>query len=199
MSERQVQPSTATDELIRTRQALLLGSVRIRRDVEMSRLEPLLSWQSDTDREGADLAPAGTGERDDPRAAACTAVVPGGGQASHHRLRGGTQNGAALRGPRRLHPTRAGACSSPASSPGSATFAAANRSTSVLRGRRRAADVQVLRDEAGVVEHLGLMARDNHQFAKFNKIGFDEHGDPRPDDLHLAWAAGTRVALLTPQ
>jgi deazaflavin-dependent oxidoreductase (nitroreductase family) len=68
-----------------------------------------------------------------------------------------------------------------------------------LRGRRRAADVQVLRDEAGVVEHLGVMARDNHQFAKFNKIGFDEHGAPSPDDLHLAWAAGTRVALLTPQ
>jgi deazaflavin-dependent oxidoreductase (nitroreductase family) len=68
-----------------------------------------------------------------------------------------------------------------------------------LRGKRRAADVEVLRDEAGVVEHLGLMARDNHQFAKFNKIGFDEHGDPSPDDLHLAWAAGTRVGLLTPR
>jgi len=68
-----------------------------------------------------------------------------------------------------------------------------------LRGKRRTADVQVLLDEAGVVEHLGLMARDNHQFAKFNKIGLNEHGDPSSDDLHLAWAVGTRVALLTPQ
>jgi len=67
-----------------------------------------------------------------------------------------------------------------------------------LAGTRRSADVQVLTDEVGVVEHLGLMARDNHQFARFNKIGFDQHGDPRPDDLHLAWAAGTRVLVLTP-
>lgn len=68
-----------------------------------------------------------------------------------------------------------------------------------LAGIRRPADVEVLRDEAGVVEHLGLMARDNHQFARFNKIGFDEHGDPRAGDLHLAWAAGTRVVILTPR
>ena len=68
-----------------------------------------------------------------------------------------------------------------------------------LVGTLRSADVQVLTDEAGVVEHLALMARDNHQFAKFNKIGFDRHGDPRPDDLHLAWAAGTRVAVLRPR
>ena len=44
-----------------------------------------------------------------------------------------------------------------------------------------------------------MMARDNHQFAKFNKIGLDQRGDPRPDDLHLAWIAGTRVALLAPR
>lgn len=68
-----------------------------------------------------------------------------------------------------------------------------------LLGRRRSADVQVLADEAGVVEYLTMMARDNHQFAKFNKIGLDQRGDPRPDDLHLAWVAGARVALLTPR
>ena len=68
-----------------------------------------------------------------------------------------------------------------------------------LVGTLRSADVQVLTDEAGVVEHLALMARDNHQFAKFNKIGFDRRSDPRPDDLHLAWAAGTRVAVLRPR
>jgi hypothetical protein len=67
-----------------------------------------------------------------------------------------------------------------------------------LAGKRRSADVHVVADETGVVEHLALMARDNHQFARFNKIGLDQRGDPRPDDLHLAWAAGARVALLTP-
>ena len=68
-----------------------------------------------------------------------------------------------------------------------------------LAGKRRPADVHVVADETGVVEHLASMARDNHQFAKFNKIGLDQRGDPSPDDLHLAWAAGARVALLTPR
>ena len=68
-----------------------------------------------------------------------------------------------------------------------------------LAGNRRPADVEVLTDETGVVEHYALMARDNHQFARFNKIGLDQRGNPRPDDLHLAWAAGARVALLTPR
>ncbi len=68
-----------------------------------------------------------------------------------------------------------------------------------LLGKRRSAEVQILADETGVVEHLAMMARDNHQFAKFNKIGLDQRGDPRPDDLHLAWIAGTRVALLAPR
>lgn len=68
-----------------------------------------------------------------------------------------------------------------------------------LAGKRRPADVQVVADETGVVEHFALMARDNHQFAKFNKIGLDQRGDPSPGDLHLAWAAGARVVLLTPR
>jgi len=68
-----------------------------------------------------------------------------------------------------------------------------------LLGKRRFADVEVLTDETGVVEDFATMARDNHQFANFNKIGLDELGEPRPDDLHLAWAAGARVALLTPR
>ena len=66
-------------------------------------------------------------------------------------------------------------------------------------GQRRQADVQVVADETGVVEHFAEMARDNHQFAKFNKIGFDQRGDPSPGDLHLAWAAGARAAVLTPR
>jgi deazaflavin-dependent oxidoreductase (nitroreductase family) len=68
-----------------------------------------------------------------------------------------------------------------------------------LVGRLRSADVRILTDEGGVVEYLRLMVRDNHQFAKFNKIGFDHNGEPRPEDLHLAWAAGARIAVLTPQ
>jgi deazaflavin-dependent oxidoreductase (nitroreductase family) len=68
-----------------------------------------------------------------------------------------------------------------------------------LAGRRQRAAVRVLTEEVAVVEHLALMASDNHQFAKFNKIGFDEHDAPVLEDLHLAWAAGTRIALLTPQ
>ncbi|MGC2485739.1 MAG: nitroreductase/quinone reductase family protein [Acidimicrobiales bacterium] len=43
-----------------------------------------------------------------------------------------------------------------------------------LQGRQRPADVQVLTEQTEVIEHLALMARENHQFAKFNKIGFDE-------------------------
>ena len=67
-----------------------------------------------------------------------------------------------------------------------------------FKGKRRPADVQVLIHEAGVVEHYAVMARDNHNFAKFNKIGFDQSGNPSPTDLHLAWAAGARVFRLTP-
>ncbi|HTW08429.1 MAG TPA: nitroreductase/quinone reductase family protein [Acidimicrobiales bacterium] len=68
-----------------------------------------------------------------------------------------------------------------------------------LLGRRRPADVHVLTDETGVVEHLALMARDNHQFAKFNKIWLDRSGEPSAEDLHLAWVAGARVVILRPR
>lgn len=68
-----------------------------------------------------------------------------------------------------------------------------------LSGRRRQVDVQVLTGEAAVVDHLALMAKDNHQFAKFNRIAIDGAGHPAIADLHLAWAAGARVAILTPR
>lgn len=68
-----------------------------------------------------------------------------------------------------------------------------------LAGKRRTADVQVLTDEAGVIEYYAFMARDNGQWAKFNKIALDQAGNPNPDDLHLAWAAGGRAVLLTPR
>jgi hypothetical protein len=56
-----------------------------------------------------------------------------------------------------------------------------------LAGKRRSADVHVVADETGVVEHFASMARDSHQFAKFNNIRLDQRGNPRPDDLHRAW------------
>jgi deazaflavin-dependent oxidoreductase (nitroreductase family) len=68
-----------------------------------------------------------------------------------------------------------------------------------LKGRRRLADVRVLAEEQGVVDAYAVMARDNHNFAKFNNIGFDSGGNPVPADLHLAWAAGARAFRLTPR
>jgi deazaflavin-dependent oxidoreductase (nitroreductase family) len=68
-----------------------------------------------------------------------------------------------------------------------------------LKGQRRPADVEVFTDEAGVTEHYAVMARDNHNFAKFNKIGLDPDGNPKPADLRLAWAAGARAFRLTPR
>jgi deazaflavin-dependent oxidoreductase (nitroreductase family) len=68
-----------------------------------------------------------------------------------------------------------------------------------LKGQRRPADIRVFTDEAGVTEHYAVMARDNHNFAKFNKIGLDQDGNPDPADLRLAWAAGARAFRLTPR
>ena len=68
-----------------------------------------------------------------------------------------------------------------------------------LKGQRRSADVEVFTDEASVVEQYAIIARDNSNFAKFNKIGFDQEGNPNPTDLHLAWAAGARVIRLAPR
>jgi deazaflavin-dependent oxidoreductase (nitroreductase family) len=66
-----------------------------------------------------------------------------------------------------------------------------------FKGRRRTADVDVLVDEAAVVEAYAVIARDNRNFASFNKIGFDPQGEPDAADLHRAWAAGARVIRLT--
>lgn len=67
-----------------------------------------------------------------------------------------------------------------------------------LRGRRRSAAVQVFRSEADVTHYYGVMARDNRNFANFNKIGFDTNGEPSGEDLRLAWAGGARAFRLTP-
>jgi hypothetical protein len=66
-----------------------------------------------------------------------------------------------------------------------------------FKGKRRTADVEVVKDETGVVALLDLMCRDNHQFASFNKIGLDAGGNPVPDDMRKAWEHGARVFRLT--
>jgi deazaflavin-dependent oxidoreductase (nitroreductase family) len=68
-----------------------------------------------------------------------------------------------------------------------------------LQGRRRPADVRVIADEQGVVDAYAVMSRDNHNFAKFNQIGFDTGGDPVAADLQQAWATGARAFRLTPR
>jgi deazaflavin-dependent oxidoreductase (nitroreductase family) len=66
-----------------------------------------------------------------------------------------------------------------------------------FKGRRTTADVEVLSDEPEVVRDYAIIARDNHQFAGFNKITFDPTGTPNPADLHRAWLQGARVFRLT--
>jgi deazaflavin-dependent oxidoreductase (nitroreductase family) len=68
-----------------------------------------------------------------------------------------------------------------------------------FKGKRRPAEVQVVSDEAGVVELYAVMVRANRNFAKFNKIGLDQDGNPSAEDLHAAWAAGAKAFLITPR
>jgi deazaflavin-dependent oxidoreductase (nitroreductase family) len=68
-----------------------------------------------------------------------------------------------------------------------------------LLGRTRVADVVLVADEPAVVNYLAAMCRANHQFARFNRIGLDPNGSPLPEDLHRAWGAGARVAILAPR
>jgi hypothetical protein len=46
------------------------------------------------------------------------------------------------------------------------------------KGKRRPAGVQVVSDEADVVELYAVMVRADPNFAKFNKIGFDQGDNP---------------------
>ena len=68
-----------------------------------------------------------------------------------------------------------------------------------LKGRRRLADVEVMADERAVTDAYGIICRDNHTFAKFNRIGLDSAGRPDQTDLQLAWASGARAFRLTPR
>ncbi len=66
-----------------------------------------------------------------------------------------------------------------------------------FKGRRRSADVEVVRDETSVVALYDVICRHNKNFAKFNKITLDADGGPRPDDLRQAWQSGACVIKLT--
>ena len=67
------------------------------------------------------------------------------------------------------------------------------------KGLLRSADVEVVEDEDRVVELYTLMCRDNHAFAKFHNIGFDDKGEPYPEAVRAAVRQGARAILLTPQ
>lgn len=65
------------------------------------------------------------------------------------------------------------------------------------KGHKRTADVEVVKDESGVVALYDVICRDNAQFAKLNKVHMDASGNPNPEDLRAAWQAGARVFKLT--
>jgi hypothetical protein len=68
-----------------------------------------------------------------------------------------------------------------------------------LKGKLRQADVVAYTSEGDVTGAYELMTRDNKVFANFNKVGFDADGNPKPQDLHRAWADGARAFRLTPR
>jgi deazaflavin-dependent oxidoreductase (nitroreductase family) len=63
-------------------------------------------------------------------------------------------------------------------------------------GKRRTADVEVVKDETGVVALYDLICRANRQFASFNKVRIDAAGNPDATDLRAAWEHGARVFKL---
>ena len=65
------------------------------------------------------------------------------------------------------------------------------------KGKRRTADVEVVKDETGVVALYDVICRGNHAFARFNKVRLDASGNPDPGDLRAAWENGGRVFKLT--
>ena len=67
------------------------------------------------------------------------------------------------------------------------------------KGKRRTADVEVVKDETGVVSLYDVICRDNRAFANFNKVKLDKAGNPEPGDLRGAWENGARVFKLTLQ
>ena len=65
------------------------------------------------------------------------------------------------------------------------------------KGRRHTATVEAVQDESGVVALYDVLCRDNHNFAKFNKVRLDKDGNPDIEDLRATWQAGARAFKLT--
>ena len=65
------------------------------------------------------------------------------------------------------------------------------------RGAARTADVEVIKDEEGVVDYYRIMCRENHPFAQFHNVRIDADGEPDPEDLRRTWQSGSRVFRLT--
>jgi hypothetical protein len=68
-----------------------------------------------------------------------------------------------------------------------------------LKGKKVLADVRVYSEEQDVTRLFGVICRDNHNFAKFNKVRLAADGEPDAGDLRLAWSEGARVYELTPR
>jgi hypothetical protein len=68
-----------------------------------------------------------------------------------------------------------------------------------LKGKRRLADVEAFSDEPGVTRLYTIICRDNKAFAGLNKVGMGPDGEPRPQDLHAAWANGARAFRIRPR
>ncbi|HSZ41640.1 MAG TPA: hypothetical protein VK817_16915 [Trebonia sp.] len=68
-----------------------------------------------------------------------------------------------------------------------------------LKGRKVLADVRVFTEVQDVTRLFAVICRDNHNFAKFNKVRLGADGEPDADDLRLAWTEGARVYELTPR
>ncbi|WP_250002844.1 hypothetical protein [Actinoplanes sp. M2I2] len=64
-------------------------------------------------------------------------------------------------------------------------------------GKIKTAGVRVHAAEDEVVADYAVLARANHSFARFNKIGLDAGGNPNVDDLNRAWRNGARAIRLT--
>ncbi len=66
-----------------------------------------------------------------------------------------------------------------------------------MGGPARTASAEVLRDEESVMRLYEAIARDNHQNADFNGIGFDGSGNPNKADIYQTWQLGGAVIRLT--
>ena len=133
----------------------------------------------------------------DPRAAAHAAAGPSGGHAPDHRVPGRPQVRAALRRPGRLHPPQRDPAGRHAVWRGARPV---HRRTGAHPPRRQAGDPPTSRS-------WPTRPASRSTSHRWPRITTSSPGSTRPasasaatpGDLQLAWAAGARVALLTPR